>query len=187
MSGQALCLRVPPCAPVARRTCCTCAGCIGAAQSPASADSWHLAARLTRALRRAKRSGYLWRQRVAERQLLPGLMGLPPRAARRFQKAFDELFELDVRIACEASGQEALLRGQPEALQQMILAPGLLLVRPAWLRAHLLQIWIGARVAPLTPALELPRYDAHDGAQAGYGKSSSQAQGGASYQQAVSS
>ena len=141
----------PPGELVRHRTCCPCA-----AQSPAPADSWeHLAARLTRAVRRAKRSGHLWRQRVAGWQLLPGLwlMGLPPRAARCFQTAFDALFELDVRIACEASGQDHFMQRQPRPLQQMLSKPGAVLDRPDWLRAFLFQLWIGAHSASPPPAL----------------------------------
>ena len=68
------------------------------------------------------------------------------RAQRCFQKgAFDELFELDVQIACEASGQEALLRCQSQRLQQMIREPGFVLARPGWLREFLFNIWIGAQ------------------------------------------
>ena len=106
-------------------------------------------------MRRAKRSGHLWRQRVAGWQLLPGLMGLPPRAARCFQTAFDALFELDVRIAREASGQDHFMQRQPRLLQQMLSKPGAVLDRPDWLRAFLFQLWIGAHSASPPPALTL--------------------------------
>ena len=106
---KASALRVPPCAPVARRTCCTCASCVGAAQSPCSEPVLRGHPMLA-VLLHAKRTGYLWRQRESRIAAGPGrLKRLPPRSALTAQKALDELLELDMRLACEASGQKAHL------------------------------------------------------------------------------
>ena len=52
--------------------------------------------------------------------------------------------ELDLRLALEESGREDLLRRLPQALQQMLNEPGLVLARPDWLREFMLWIYIGA-------------------------------------------
>ena len=132
--------------------------CTGHAEHPVSADPWHInnRASLCRALSQAKHAGFLWRQTAREQQR--GLFwpkGRPPTSARAVQKALDSLLELDVRLMCEASGQEALLRRQPRPLQLLLFEPGVLLARPDWLRAFLFKIWIGAHSASPPPALRL--------------------------------
>ena len=52
--------------------------------------------------------------------------------------------ELDLRLALEESGREDLQRRPPQALQEMLNAPGLVLARPDWLREFMLWIYIGA-------------------------------------------
>ena len=126
-----------------RRYRCACTSCAGAAESPATADSWHLGCVLKGRLRHAKRNGHQWRQEQAERQSLAWLTGLQPHSARRVQKVFDELFELDVRLACEASGRRALMRCLPHRLRQMLCQPRFVLARPDWLREFIFSSWLG--------------------------------------------
>ena len=52
--------------------------------------------------------------------------------------------ELDLRLALEESGREDLQRRLPQALQEMLNEPGLVLARPDWLREFMLWIYIGA-------------------------------------------
>ena len=53
--------------------------------------------------------------------------------------------ELDLRLALEESGREGLQRRLPQALQEMLNEPGLVLARPDWLREFImLWIYIGA-------------------------------------------
>ena len=52
--------------------------------------------------------------------------------------------ELDLRLALEESGREDFLCRLPQALQQMLNEPGLVLARPDWLREFMLWIYIGA-------------------------------------------
>ena len=128
------------------RTCCPCDSCLGAAaQSRLSAVNGRRQSVLARRLHLVKRAGAQWRQRAAQQKGLAFLVGLSAGDAQRAQKAFAELLELDLRLACEASGQEALLRCQPQRLQQMIREPGFVLARPDWLREFLFNIWIGAQ------------------------------------------
>ena len=171
------------------RTCCPCASCAGSLAALSSLSrqtagtmppSW-----LARAVRLAKRAGYLGRQRAAKRQGFAWLRVLLACVAPKAQKVVDALLELDVRIACEASGQAALLRCQPEALQQMILRPRRVLARPDWLREFLLTIWIGAHVGAHAEARGAHNECAWRGAQAACNKNALHLQGGANSLAAV--
>ena len=149
MSAQAALSGAP--AALWHRTCCPCDSCLGAAaQSRLSAVNGRRQSVLARRLHLVKRAGAQWRQRAAQQKGLAFLVGLSAGDAQRAQKAFTELLELDLRLACEASGQEALLGCQPPALQQMIREPVLVLARPDWLREFLLNIWIGAQAGAHT-------------------------------------
>ena len=144
--------RRAPAALVRCRTCWPFHRCVRPAQTRLLANDGNFAVALCRALSQAKRAGFLWRQTFRERRSAsPGSLSGGPAWRRGITDALDILFELDLRLMCEASGQDHFMQRQPRQLQHMLSKPGLVLARPDWLRAFLFNIWIGVHQCQPSP------------------------------------
>ena len=137
-----------PRAPAAHRSACRCLAC--EAQRAAQLYGPRQRREALRRSRRFHKAVKAAEAQEADELALAERLSLC--AFNAAESAVDKRFALDTQQACEASGQEHFLSGQPRLLQRMLTDPGLVLGRPEWLRSFLFHLWIGVPRSP-TPII----------------------------------